>query len=90
MIHQLKVASICITEKKDGFWLYDNLVGMNIAMREATEKDAILKALSYYQERLQNVEKSYFGLKGRVEAFMEGEGWKEVDQSEEDFLSSYR
>lgn len=50
----------------------------------------MLQAISYYQARLQNVEKSYFGLKSRVEAFMEGEGWKEVDQSEEDFLTSYR
>lgn len=90
MIYQLKKGSICITEVKGKYWLYDNVLGMNLAMKEETEKEALIKAISYYQNRLQEIQASYFGLKSRVESFMEGEGWKEIDESEENFLESYR
>lgn len=90
MIYQLKKGSIRLSEVKGRYWLYDDVLGMNLAMKEETEKEALLEAISYYQSRLQEMQSSYFGLKSRVESFMTGEGWKEIDQSEEDFLQSYR
>ncbi len=90
MLYQLKKGSISLTEVKGKYWLYDDVLGMNLAMKKETEKEALIEALSYYQNRLQEIQASYFGLKSRVESFMEGEGWKEIDQSEEEFLQSYR
>lgn len=45
-----------LTLCKDGYWLYDENMGMNLAMRAPTEKDALIEALEYYQNRLLQVE----------------------------------
>lgn len=54
----------------DGFWLYDDTRGMNLAMREKTEEAAYIKALGYYQERLKEVENNYNNLKAKVDHFI--------------------
>ena len=56
---------------KQGFWLYDDTRGMNLAMRAATEQAALLEALEYYQERLQEVEAKYKALSKVVDTFVE-------------------
>lgn len=57
-------------EYVDGFWLYDDTRGMNLAMRAKTEQAAFIDALEYYQKRLLFVEKEYNDLKTKVDAFV--------------------
>ena len=59
-----------LTEAKDGFWLYDETRGMNLAMRANTAQDAFVEALEYYQRRLNELERSYYSLHGKVETFV--------------------
>lgn len=47
-------ATLSLSERKDGWWIYDKVLGMNIAMHCNTERAAFTKALTYYQKR--NVE----------------------------------
>lgn len=61
--------TLCLSECKDGFWLYDETRGMNLAMRAKTRDEAFIDALEYYQERLKEVETEYRLLKGKVDAF---------------------
>ena len=62
-----------------GFWLYDKTRGMNLSMRAKTSTDAFVEALTYYQKRLSEMEKSYRGLKGQVDLFVS----QFVEESEE-------
>lgn len=62
--------SLSISECTDGFWLYDESRGMNLAMREKTAEAAYLEALEYYQERLTEVEEDYKSLKAKVDHFV--------------------
>lgn len=45
-----------LSECHDGFWLYDTTQGMNLAMRAKTRDEAFIEALTYYQDRLKDVE----------------------------------
>ena len=82
--------TITLTESNNGFRLYDETRSMNLSMRAKTEREAWVEAISYYQKRLTTIESSYNGLKSRVESFMTGEGWEEIDQDKNDFYASYR
>ncbi|EHV4444359.1 hypothetical protein K0M00_005536 [Escherichia coli] len=62
--------SLSISECTDGFWLYDETRGMNLAMRAKTAEAAYLEALEYYQERLTEVEEDYKSLKAKVDHFV--------------------
>lgn len=53
-----------------GFWLYDSTRGMNLSMRAKTPQDAFVEALTYYQERLKEVEQNYKELSEKVDAFV--------------------
>lgn len=53
-----------------GYWLYDERLGMNLAMRAKTEQAAFLEALTYYSDRLHDMDKAYWCLKGRVDSFV--------------------
>jgi len=53
-----------------GFWLSDTTLGMNLAMRAKTERDAFVYALSYYQRRLAAVEQAHRELTRKVDAFV--------------------
>ena len=63
--------SLSISECTDGFWLYDESRGMNLAMREKTAEAAYLEALEYYQKRLKEVEEDYKVLKEKVDHFVD-------------------
>lgn len=63
--------TLTISLCKDGYWLYDYTRGMNLSMRAKTEQDAFVEALTYYQGRLGDIERSYFSLQARVNAFVE-------------------
>lgn len=67
--HQL-TESLGLTECVNGFWLYDETRGMNLAMKAKTERLAFTEALSYYQKRLQDVETSHKDLSLKVESFV--------------------
>ena len=66
-----KNETISLTEGIDGFWLYDTLRGMNLAMRAKTEQDAFVQALTYYQKRYTEVCKDYKELRSKVDEFIE-------------------
>lgn len=61
---------ISLIQRKDGWWLYDPIRGMNLSMKAPTDKDALLEALGYYQERLLVVEKNLSDLSKKVDTFI--------------------
>ena len=65
-----KLGTLSLTECTDGFYLYDYVIGMNISMYAKTEQDACIKALLYYQKRLQEVKSDYKKLNDKVENFL--------------------
>ena len=65
-----KIDTISLVECNDGYYLYDTVVGMNIAMRAKTEQDACIKALLYYQRKLVEVKSDYQDLNGKVQGFL--------------------
>ncbi|AXY81588.1 hypothetical protein [Escherichia phage vB_vPM_PD114] len=68
--HKELSPTLSMSECTDGFWLYDDTRGMNLAMREKTEEAAYIEALEYYQERLKEVENNYNNLKTKVDHFI--------------------
>lgn len=68
--HTVLSPKLAITECTDGFWLYDETRGMNLAMRAKTEQAAFVEAITYYQRRLSEVESAHRCLTQRVEAFV--------------------
>ncbi len=58
-------------ENPQGFWIYDDLEGMNIAMAEPTAQAAFVKAIKYYQDRLSYYRTAYNDLKTKVDNFVE-------------------
>lgn len=68
--HVQLTETLVLTERPDGFWLYDKTRGMNLSMRAKTPQDALVKALNYYQHRLAEVEKKYYELEAKVNDFV--------------------
>lgn len=68
--HKVLSDTLSITECTDGFWLYDETRGMNLAMKAKTSEEAFLDALDYYQNRLKEVESNYSSLKAKVDHFV--------------------
>ena len=62
--------NLALSECKDGWWLYDKVLGMNLGMRCKSPEDAFVKALTYYQKRLTVSEERYTNLSGKVEKFI--------------------
>jgi len=59
------------SEHRGAYWLYDDTLGMNLAMGAYTPQEAFTKALTYYQERLLEVTKAHKELTEKVEALVE-------------------
>jgi hypothetical protein len=68
--HEVLTSKLALSECTDGFWLYDETRGMNLAMRAKTEREAFIKALEYYQDRLKDVESAHKSLTKRVNEFV--------------------
>lgn len=68
--HTKLTETLAITECTEGWWLYDKTRGMNLSMRAKTEQDAFVEALSYYQQRLKEIESAYKCLDSRVQEFV--------------------
>ena len=62
--------NLTLSECKDGWWLYDEVVGMNLGMRCKSPDDAFVEALTYYQERLTLAEETLKSLSEKVEIFV--------------------
>jgi hypothetical protein len=58
-------------DRKGKYWIYDYIVGMNLAMRAGTERDAFIEVLSYYHNRLPELIDSYKALSSKVEIFID-------------------
>lgn len=65
-----KIDTLSLVECTDGYYLYDTIIGMNIAMHEKTEQDACIKALLYYQKTLQTIKVDYQTLESKVSHFI--------------------
>lgn len=68
--HTVLSSKLALTESTDGWWLYDETRGMNLAMRAKTEQAAFVEALTYYQDRLSRVESELKDLSSKVNAFV--------------------
>ena len=71
--------TLTLSECHDEFWLYDKTRGINLTMRTTSPTDAFVKALTYYQGRLSEVEMAHRNLRGLVDAFISNF----VDEDEE-------
>ena len=71
VISDIKLSeTLQLTECNDGFWLYGDTRGMNLAIRAKSTTDALVEALTYYQERLKWVETQYNAVQAKVDAFV--------------------
>lgn len=66
-----KFDTFSLTECKDGFYLYDYIEGMNIAMYAKTEQEAHIKAIEYYQRTLKRIRAEHKALSDKVDHFLE-------------------
>ncbi len=82
-----------LSEFSNGFWIFDKEGGTNLATQEKSEQQALVAAINmliFERDMLKGQVAALQHFKSTTEQFMESLGWKEIDQSEEDFLSSYR
>lgn len=68
--HRMINASTTITECNNGWWLYDENRGMNLAMKAKSEVEALIEALEYYQRRSKKLDSDYKDLKSKVDLFV--------------------
>ena len=66
--------TLALSECMDGFWLYDSTRGMNLSMKAKSRDAAFVKALSYYQDRLLEIEGEFRTLKTLVTSFVDNVG----------------
>lgn len=66
----VKIDTLSLHECRDGYWLYDYVIGMNIAVRAKTEQDAYIEALLYYQRTLLQEKAEHKALSGKVNSFL--------------------
>lgn len=69
---------ITLSNCTDGWWLWDHSRGMNLAMKEESERQSFISAIGYYQDRLTKVEREYNDMAQKVEHFVEQ--FKEKDE----------
>lgn len=65
-----KTDTLQLTERADGYWLYDHKEGMHLSMRAKTEVDACIEAIQYYQIRLAESRAAYKDLNTKVGSFI--------------------
>ena len=58
------------SEHRGAYWLYDKTREMNLVMGANTQQDAFVQALTYYQNRLIEVERAYKSLGDTVNQFV--------------------
>jgi hypothetical protein len=60
-----------LVEYSDGFYLFDNLRRVNVAMQAKSKEAAVLEALTYYQKQLKTAEETVTKLNRAVYSFWE-------------------
>lgn len=63
--------TLTLSEFTDGFWLYDETREMNLSMKAKTETEALVETITYYQNRLREVEQQYTELFKHVKTFVQ-------------------
>lgn len=63
-------STLSLSECHDGFWLWDEIREMNLSVRAKTRDDAFVEALTYYQDRLSEVECELNDITAKVDAFV--------------------
>lgn len=63
--------NLTLSECKDGYWLYDYTIGMNLSMSAKTQEDAFIEGITYYQKRLKKVEDDFRKLNKSVSVFID-------------------
>ena len=58
------------SEHPYGFWLYDKVQGMNLAMGVKTKEAALIKAITYYQKSFIKLQAEYEEMRSHVENFV--------------------
>lgn len=58
------------SEGPKGYWLYDEIAGMNLAMREPDRDKAFVKVIEYWQKRCARAELAYNDLQAKVDSFV--------------------
>jgi hypothetical protein len=66
-----KTNTLNLSKGHDGFWLWDDTRRMNLAMRAPNEREAFIRALLYYQDRLNTVESDLKELRNKVDSFLD-------------------
>lgn len=82
--------TLCLSECRDGYWLYDTTRRMNLALRAPTAEKAFFDSLKYYQKRLLDVEKAHKELQGKVDTMATLFGLEEIDEERAAWCNSYR
>ena len=59
------------SERPQGFWLYDEVAGRNLAMGEPDRDKAFVKAIEYWQKRCLRAEGDLSALNAKVDAFVD-------------------
>jgi hypothetical protein len=64
-----KTETFTLTECTDGYFLWDQVRKINIAMYAKTEQSALIEGLLYYQRRCAEISKDYKELDAKVQLF---------------------
>lgn len=59
------------SERPRGFWIYDEIAGMNLAMGEPDRDKAFALAIAYWQRRSARAEQAYNELQSKVDFFVQ-------------------
>ena len=82
VINKIKLSeTLFLAECTDGFWLHDVTRSMNLSMRARSAQDAYVETITYYQERLKEVEREFKELNNKVSIFVES--FKEHNNDDE-------
>ena len=65
-----KIDTFNLVECTDGYYLWDTVIGYNIATHAKTERDAYIEALLHYQRRYDKLRNEYNILDAKVESFL--------------------
>lgn len=57
-------------ERPQGFWIYDKIAGMNLAMGNPDRDAAFVEVITYYQKRLQSTTQELATLQHKVDSFV--------------------
>lgn len=80
--NQYKIENgVKVSLSKEGFWLYDEIAGMNLAMRAPSEREALIEALTYYQKRVAALKNERDALLNKVNTLKE----ILIDDEDDDF-----